>query len=221
VAAPSSTLVTASAPVVGSPAPGVSTVVAAPEPDWPTAAPVSGARRPVIKPTSPERYHVQFTVGQETHDRLRRLQDLLRREIPNGDPGAIFDRAVALLLEKVEKQKVGAAARPRSTPIRPGTDKAAVRETSDSRDIPRGVQRGAWRKDGGQCGFVAAHGQRCRERTFLEFHHIVPHALGGPATVENISLRCRRHNQYEAELVFGPRSASRTPRTDGVHGMAT
>jgi hypothetical protein len=25
-----------------------------------------------------------------------------------------------------------------------------------------------------------------------------------PATVENISLRCRRHNQYEAELVFGP-----------------
>jgi hypothetical protein len=26
------------------------------------------------------------------------------------------------------------------------------------------------------------------------------------ATVENISLRCRRHNQYEADLVFGPRS---------------
>jgi len=26
---------------------------------------------------------------------------------------------------------------------------------------------------------------------------------GGPATVENISLRCRRHNQYEAEQVFG------------------
>ncbi|PYQ38208.1 MAG: hypothetical protein DMF77_24680 [Acidobacteria bacterium] len=34
----------------------------------------------------------------------------------------------------------------------------------------------------------------------------MPYALGGLATVENISLRCRRHNQYEAELVFGPRS---------------
>jgi hypothetical protein len=33
------------------------------------------------------------------------------------------------------------------------------------------------------------------------------HALDGPATVDNISLRCRRHNQYEAELVvFGPRA---------------
>ena len=43
---------------------------------------------------------------------------------------------------------------------------------------------------------------------FLEFHHIVPYALGGKATLENISLRCRRHNQYEAELVFGPRGGS-------------
>jgi hypothetical protein len=67
----------------------------------PSAAPVC---RPVIQTTSPERYRVQFTIGKESHDKLRRLQDLLRREIPSGDPGAIFDRAVALLLEKVEKE---------------------------------------------------------------------------------------------------------------------
>jgi hypothetical protein len=47
---------------------------------------------------------------------------------------------------------------------------------------------------------------RCTERTFLEFHHVQAYAHGGPATVENISLRCRRHNQYEAELVFGARA---------------
>jgi HNH endonuclease len=51
-------------------------------------------------------------------------------------------------------------------------------------------------------------GQRCAQRTFLEFHHIQPYALGGLATVENISLRCRRHNQYEADLVFGPHGIS-------------
>ena len=28
------------------------------------------------------------------------------------------------------------------------------------------------------------------------------------ATVANISLRCWRHNQYEAELVFGPAGPS-------------
>jgi len=153
--------------------------------------------RPVIEPTSPERYRVQFTVGKETHDKLRRLQALLRREIPNGDPAAIFDRAVTLLLEKVERAKTGAAARPR--PIRPGTDK------NRSRHTPNESRRVAWRRDDGQCGFVAPDGQRCGERAFLEYHHLDAYALGGASTPENIALRCRRHNQYEAERVFGPR----------------
>jgi len=43
---------------------------------------------------------------------------------------------------------------------------------------------------------------------FLEFHHIQPYALEGPATVANISLRCWRHNQHEAELLFGPHGPS-------------
>jgi hypothetical protein len=42
--------------------------------------------------------------------------------------------------------------------------------------------------------------------SFLELHHIQPHALDGPATVGNIALRCRRHNQYEGEVIFGPRA---------------
>jgi hypothetical protein len=157
-------------------------------------------RRPIFERTSPERYRVQFTIGKESHEKLRRVQALLRREIPDGDPGAIFDRALTLLLEKVERAKIGGAAKPR--PIRSGTDRAAA---GSSRHTANHVKRVAWRHDGAQCGFVAADGRRCTERTFLEFHHVKPYALGGPTTPENISLRCRRHNQYEAELVFGPR----------------
>jgi hypothetical protein len=172
-------------------------------------APVAPSRRPIIDHTSPERYRVQFTIGKESHDKLRRLQALLRREIPDGDPGAIVDRALTLLPEKVERTKIGAAAKPRTPrPIRPGTDREDERRVPASRHTPSHVKRAAWRRDGGQCGFVAHDGQRCTERTFLEFHHVRPYALGGPATVENISLRCRRHNQYEAELVFGPHRAS-------------
>jgi len=168
--------------------------VAGPTPHPPT-------RRPIVENTSPERYRVQFTIGKESHDRLRRLQALLRREIPNGDAGAIVERALILLLEKVESAKVGAGKRPRDPrAIRPGTD-----GSTSSRDVARDVKRSAWRRDGGQCAFVSADGHRCTERAFLEFHHVQPHALGGPATADNISLRCRRHNQYEAELVFGTR----------------
>jgi hypothetical protein len=174
-------------------------------------------RRPIIETTAPERYRVQFTMGKESHDKLRRVQALLRREIPDGDPGAILDRALSLLLEKVEKAKVGAAAKPRAPrPIRPGTDWQIRTPILAPRDIPRHVQRAAWRRDGGQCGFVAPDGHRCTERTFLEFHHIRPYALGGLATVENISLRCRRHNQYEAELAFGAPEAHGFHRPGGV-----
>ena len=172
-------------------------------------APVVPSRRPIIDNTSSERYRVQFTIGKESHDKFRRLQALLRREIPDGDPAAIFDRALTLLLAKVERTKLGAAAKPRPPrPTRPGTDKEGWRRVPASRYVPSDVKRGVWRRDEGQCGFVAHDGQRCTERTFLEFHHIQPYAQGGPATVENISLRCRRHNQYEGELIFGPRGVS-------------
>ena len=92
----------------------------APTMSAPAAPPAT--RRPVVEETSPERYRVQFTIGQESHDKLRRVQALLRREIPDGDPGAIFDRAIALLLERVEKAKLGATAKPPNTAVYPSRD---------------------------------------------------------------------------------------------------
>jgi hypothetical protein len=153
---------------------------------------LSPANRPLVEPLAPERYRVQFTVGRETRLKLRRVQELLRREIPDGDPGAIFDRALTLLLAEVEKKKFAATARPR--PLQP----AKV----GSRHIPAHVKRAVWKRDGERCAFVGPKG-RCSERTFLEFHHRQPHGYSGEATVENIALRCRAHNVYEAELVYG------------------
>ncbi len=173
------------------------------------AAPVASAPpvpRPIVRPSAPQRYHVKFTIAEETHRKLRRVQTLLRREIPDGDPGAIFDRALALLLEKVEKVKLGATQKPRrGQSIRPGTDNPVARR---SRHIPSEVKRVVSKRDADQCAFVSSDGRRCTQRAFLEFHHIQPFEKQGPATVENISLRCRAHNVYESEMVFGRFDAS-------------
>ena len=63
-----------------------------------------------------------------------------------------------------------------------------------------------------------ANGRRCTERTFLEFHHKRAYAQGGRATVDNISLRCRRHNQYVSGLLRQAGARTRghdsSPRTD-------
>jgi hypothetical protein len=50
---------------------------------------------------------------------------------------------------------------------------------------------------------VSERGQRCAARTRLEFDHIEPMARGGESTVTGLRLRCRAHNQYEAERRFG------------------
>jgi len=95
----------------------------------------------------------------------------------------------------------------------PQTDNSVRKTDRFSRHVPRNVKRAVWRRDGGQCAYVASSGRRCSERTYLEFHHIQAHAHQGPPTVGNIALRCRRHNQYEAELIFGPRRPPLPPGT--------
>ena len=154
-------------------------------------------RRAEVKPLAPERYRIQLTVDRETHDKLRRAQDLLRHTIPDGDPAAIFDKAITLLLEELSKAKHAATGRPR--PARPN---AAPSE--NARHIPAAVRRAVWQRDSAQCAFVGGRG-RCTERGFLEFHHLVPYAVGGQATIENLALRCRAHNAYEAEHYYGRR----------------
>jgi hypothetical protein len=89
--------------------------------------------RAVVKALSPERYRIQFTVTREAQEKLRRVQDLLRREIPDGDPGRIFERALTLLLEDVARRKL--AATPSQRPTRTGPR---------SRRIPAEVRRKVW-----------------------------------------------------------------------------
>ena len=110
---------------------------AAPGPPGPFPTPIAAAasRRPahrtVVAPLAPEGYRVQFTVDAATHEKLRRAQELLRRE----------------------------------------------------------------------------------------FHNREPYAIGGEATVANISLRCKAHNLYEGERAFGPRvPASRMDSPRGELG---
>ena len=72
-----------------------------------------------------------------------------------------------------------------------------------SRYIPMEVRNAVWERDQGRCAFMSERGRWCSERRFLEFHHVIPFAWGGETTVDNLELRCRTHNGYEGELIFG------------------
>jgi hypothetical protein len=154
--------------------------------------PTSPALPPRVVPLSAEHYALQVTIGRGTHDVLCYVQALLGHAVPTADLAEVFDRALKALAAQLEKQKFAATSRPRPQ-----------RSSADPRHIPAQVKRTVWERDGGQCSFVGEAGNRCPARSRLEFDHADPVARGGEATVEGIRLRCRAHNQYEAECVFG------------------
>jgi hypothetical protein len=194
----------------------------------PTATAADRPSRPgTIRPLAPARYHLHVTVDAQAHAALRQLQDLLRSEVPNGDPAVIVGRALSFLLGHVERRKFAATNKTRAVTAKghvtappdlsPGGDGAIHPESgadseSDTRHvappalgaryIPAEVRRAVWTRDEGRCTFVG-HAGRCPERAALEFHHRVPVGKGGETTIENVALACRGHNHWQAAIDFG------------------
>jgi hypothetical protein len=147
-----------------------------------------------VAPLSAEAFAVQFTRSREADERFRYLQDLLGHAVSRGDLAEVYDRAVKELIARMERVRFGACERPRAK------GKSAK---SGSRHIPAQVKRAVWQRDGGQCTFVGDTGHRCEARGDVEFDHTTEVARGGEATIDNLRLRCRGHNQYTAGQTFG------------------
>ena len=154
-------------------------------------APASRAR---VEPLAPQRFAIQVTVGQATHDKLRRAQDLLGHQVSPGNLEQVLERALDALIRQLEHVKHAATEKPR---------RGKQRSTVGKRHVPAEVRRAVFERDGGRCTYVSDTGHRCDERRALEYDHVEPFARGGEATVERMRLRCRTHNQYEAERVYG------------------
>jgi hypothetical protein len=152
------------------------------------------APRARVTPLAAQRFALKVTIGQEAYELLCRAQDLLGQAVPTGDVGEVVLRALRVLVKELEKRKFAATDRPRTCP---------ARHSADARHDPAAVQRAVWERDDGQCTFLSEKGHRCEARSRLEFDHVSPVARDGEATVENLRLRRRAHNQYAAERVFG------------------
>ncbi|RLB51379.1 MAG: hypothetical protein DRH23_02365 [Deltaproteobacteria bacterium] len=154
------------------------------------------ARKPrgLTTPLSPRRYKLQVTIGQKARDELAELQGLLSHQIPDGDPAAVIERALDVLLAETKKKKGALTDKPRV-----GRKKGGGRK----RAIPAQVRREVFRRDEGRCAFVDGEGRRCGSAWQVEFHHCVPYGRAGPHSAGNVELRCRAHNQFEAELEYG------------------
>ena len=160
----------------------------------------------MVEPLAPGRYKVQFTASAELHDKLERLQALMRSSVPDGDLGAIVEQAVTEKLQRLEARRFARTQAPRKT--------LAQSDTSPTtRQIPAAVKRAVYERDGGRCRYEDPHGRRCTARHGLEFHHRHPFAHGGHHSVANIALACKCHNGYLAEVDYGRDAIARHRRS--------
>ena len=120
----------------------------------------------------------------------------MRSSIPDGDLAAVIEDAVSEKLARLEARRFAKTAAPRKSV---GDTSTAPR----SRYVPAPVRRAVYERDGGRCAFVDEQGRRCSARDHLEFHHRHPFGYGGEHDPENLSLVCRVHNAYLAEIDYG------------------
>jgi hypothetical protein len=118
----------------------------------------------------------------------------MRHSNPSGELSVVVERALDVLLAKLEKQRLAKVACARPGPLRRSMRPGYV---------PRSVRREVFERDGARCTFVDASGRRCESRTWLELDHRVPRALRGADDASNLSVRCRAHNRLSAEEQFG------------------
>jgi hypothetical protein len=89
---------------------------------WPARLPVlpTPPRPAIVLPLAPQLYKLQVTITEETQQKLKQAQELIRHQIPDGSTAKILDRALDLLVEKLKKQKFGGEGRKgRRTPDGP------------------------------------------------------------------------------------------------------
>lgn len=157
-----------------------------------TAADSSPTNTETTAPDAREhRYLLQCTLDEQTYELLE-LARSLSVPGPDSEVTAVLKAALQEHVRRLEQRKFAATERPQ-----------ASRRASDPATVQNHVKRAVWKRDQGRCTFIGDDGRQCGERQGLEYDHAIPLARGGDSRVANVRLRCRTHNQLEADRVLG------------------
>lgn len=140
-------------------------------------------------------YRLGLTLDRGERDELLHVRDLMMHRNPSGDLNAVVMTAIRALRVELERQIHATSARPRRASKAPSVAKTD--------GVSRAVRREVFARDGHRCTYTNKKGERCPATSRLELDHIVSPVHGGSNETVNIRVRCRAHNLWHAEKVFG------------------
>lgn len=161
---------------------------------------------------TPMRVRLELGLFEKDMLKLRRVQDLLSQA--RGRAASLEESLVALMDEYLERHdplenakrvlvKKGlsdlvkthvshqSGETPRGLTSAPVPAGAPLRE-----NIPAKILHRVALRDQRQCAFVSPKGQRCKQRRWLQVHHLIPVAEGGSNDLENLLTLCSAHHAW-------------------------
>jgi hypothetical protein len=141
---------------------------------------------------------ITLELSPELEAKLDELKNLLAK----GTPEALIEKLADLALERLRAKKIPA---PEKNPHlgKPGPAFITAPEEPlpipKNRHIPDALKNAVRLRDQNRCTYRArATGKLCGSSYQIEFEHLLPYAFGGAHSLENLTLRCRAHNQHAA-----------------------
>ncbi len=171
-----------------------------------------------VRAVSDTHSEIKFLAEAGLLSEIEELRNLLSHAKPNATIKDLIafsvSRTVKELRPKAPKVKLSVSANDSGgdRKVVSGHDPRTNRNIGDGdhsqpkakRYIEREIKRQVWQRDRGQCTFIyPARDRQCCSKHKLEFDHILPFAMGGDNSAENLRLRCRAHNQLAAIESFG------------------
>jgi hypothetical protein len=153
----------------------------------------------IIKKNEKQRYigenrvQVTYVISERLHNKIEKLKRLRAHE--NKD-------FLVILEELIDKDiKLHDPLARRQTLRKKPTPPAELK--THSRYVRVEDETKVWQKANAQCEYIdPLTNKRCEATHYLELDHIMPFALGGPTTTENLRLLCSNHNKLEALKYF-------------------
>ena len=146
---------------------------------------------------SENQIEIKFVAEQRLLDKLNRFKELDSHVEPSPNYAKLFERLVDLALKQKD---------PKEKPAREVTeqDTLDISAPKNPRFIPAAIKRAVLARDQGKCVYKNPEtGKICGSQFQLQIDHIIPVALNGESTLDNLRCLCRAHNIHEASRIFG------------------
>jgi 5-methylcytosine-specific restriction endonuclease McrA len=154
-------------------------------------------------PVAPKvEYQLRCCLSPEVKNKLERAQALMAHKAQgNTSLKNVLDVLLDSYLTTHGREERAERARKKKKSRR--AEEVSSNSPAKRKHIPNETKRSVFERDRYACSYIAGDGTCCKKTAGLEIDHILPVALGGDDSEDNLRVLCREHNQFFARKVFG------------------